>query len=156
MWVLFYLFTIILEIESKWTSQWKPRAWLDQLRIKRTRQSKNRFFYCIFRKYYLFWMKCRLVYIKICKIVDLAAKKVKRQPIASPLPRNFKRVFLKSFFLLSRIFRSYLCATKNPRLFNFFMKISNFYRLYQRFDAKRHMFYTSCNFSTRSEPAFNR
>ena len=104
--------------------------------IKGTRQSKKRFFYCIFRKYYLFWIKCRLVYSKIRKIVDLAAKNVKRQPIASPLPRNFKRVFLEYFLAHHHC----LCATKIRWLLNFFMKISNFYGPYQRFGPKWHMF----------------
>ena len=49
--------------------------------------SRESFFFCIYRKYYRFSIKCRLVYSKIRKIVDLAVE-------------NFKRVFLESFFLL--------------------------------------------------------
>ena len=41
-----------------------------------------------------------MVYSKIRKIVNLAAKNVKRQLTASPLSRNFKRVCLEYFFLL--------------------------------------------------------
>ena len=53
-----------------------------------------------FPKVLSFLIECHLVYSKICKTVDLAVKNVKRLPMASPLPSNFKRVFPEYFFVI--------------------------------------------------------
>lgn len=48
----------------------------NSLHLRKLKSIKKSIFF-IFRNYYLPWVKCRLIYVKIYKIANLTAKKVK-------------------------------------------------------------------------------